>query len=120
LNPARLPIPPLRQLGSDQGSSIKFLRLSTIIREEPDEIEKSRRWRRTHPNQAWLACAHWEVRQVHHRTMYDFGSREKTALARYSFFLETGLVPKPGYRLFGRADNVGPHADRTHHRKGPG
>lgn len=52
--------------------------------------------------------------------MYDFGSREKTAPARSSFFLETGLVPNPGYRRFGRADNGGRHADRTHHRKGPG
>jgi hypothetical protein len=37
--------------------------------------------------------------------MYYFGADEKTALARYSFFLETGLVFKPGYRQFCRVDN---------------
>lgn len=37
--------------------------------------------------------------------MYYFGSDEKTALARYSFFLETGLVFKSGYRQFCRVEN---------------
>ncbi|MEK6676969.1 MAG: hypothetical protein AABZ47_15110 [Planctomycetota bacterium] len=34
--------------------------------------------------------------------MYYFGSNEKTAVARYRFFLKTGLVFKPGYRQFCR------------------
>ncbi len=33
--------------------------------------------------------------------MYYFGSDGQVALARYSFFLETGLVYKAGYRLMG-------------------
>ena len=37
--------------------------------------------------------------------MYYFGSDGKTALARYSFFLETGLMFKPGYRQFCRLAN---------------
>jgi len=37
--------------------------------------------------------------------MHYFGSDEKTALARYSFFIETGLVYKAGFRQFCRVDN---------------
>ena len=37
--------------------------------------------------------------------MYYFGSDRETALARYAFFLETGLVFKRGYRQFCRVQN---------------
>ncbi|MEK6674913.1 MAG: hypothetical protein AABZ47_04570 [Planctomycetota bacterium] len=37
--------------------------------------------------------------------MHYFGSDEMTALARYSFFLETSLVYKAGYRQFCRVNN---------------
>jgi len=37
--------------------------------------------------------------------MHYFGSDEKTALPRYSFFLETGLVYKSGYRQLCRVEN---------------
>jgi hypothetical protein len=42
---------------------------------------------------------------MHPGKMYYFGQDEKTALARYSFFLETSLVYKSGYRQFCRAEN---------------